>query len=132
MPPRVNEVGTARLTRAFLASSEADGETVLFRCEGVGLQVHMLVVFIDAHHRSIAKHVALLRELDPLRPDPLGEGERLELDFRAADVGAMRRNVARAIKRTDDEANPPVGESFSNCRALALARLSPLEAQSRR
>ena len=127
MPPRVNEVGTARLTRAFLASSEADGETVLFRCEGVGLQAHMLVVFIDARHRWIAKHVALLRELDPLRPDPLGEGEGLELKFRAADAGAMRRSVARAIKRTDDEANPPVGESFSNFRALALARLSPLE-----
>lgn len=132
MPSRVDDVGTAGLTRAFLACLPGDGEAVLFRCEGVGVQAHVLAVYIDARHRWIAKHVALLHELDPLRPDALVQDERLELKFRAADLEAMRRKAARAIKRTDEAASPPVGESFSNYRALALARLSPFESRSRR
>jgi hypothetical protein len=126
LPPWVNEVGAASLTRAFLACSPPDGEVVLFRCEGVGLPAHMLAVYIDARHRWIAKHVALLHDLDPLRPDSTVEDECLELRFRAADVEAMRRKVARAIRRTDVMANPPVDDGFTNYRALALARLSPL------
>ena len=92
----------------------------------------MLAIYIDARHRWIAKRVALLQELDPLRPDALVEDASLPLKLRPADLEAMRRKAGRAIKRTDEAASPPVGESFSNYRALALARLSPFESRSRR
>jgi hypothetical protein len=126
-PSRVGEIGTARFTRAFLASSAGDGDVILFRSEGMGLPAHMLVVYIDARLRWIAKHVALLRELDPLRTDELaGDGDS-PLNFRPVELEAMRGKAARAIKRTDASDDPPVNESFSNYRAIALARLSPLE-----
>jgi hypothetical protein len=82
----------------------------------------MLAIYIDERLRRIAKHVALLR------PDALAEitaNDRME--FRPADLAATCRKVAKAIKRTDVAANPPVNESFSQYRAIALARLSPLD-----
>jgi hypothetical protein len=90
----------------------------MFRTDGVGPRGHMLAVYIDERHGRIAKHVALLR--------PDGLTEMSELKFSPADLATSCRNVARAIKRTDVAVNPPVDESFSQYRAIALARLNPL------
>ncbi|MGZ4231840.1 MAG: hypothetical protein ACXVUE_17530 [Solirubrobacteraceae bacterium] len=121
VPRRVEEVGTARLVEALVASSPGDGEAILLRSDAVGPLGHVLAVYIDEWHRRIAKHVALIR------PDALAEVTGGELRFRPADLATTCRKVAKAIKRTDVAADPPVNESFSQCRAIALARLSPLE-----
>lgn len=127
VPPRVDRVGTARLAQAFHTCSPGDGEVVMFRPDGSGPQAHMLAVYIDARHGCLAKHVALLRYFDPLRPDTLrGTGCQL-LKFRPADLGAMCLKAGEAIGRTDAAIDPPVDESFSRYRAIALARLSPLD-----
>ena len=120
VPRRVTDVGTARLVEALVAASPGDGEAVLLRSDAVGACGHMLVVWIDERHRRIAKHVALIR------PDALAEMTS-GLKLRSADLATTCRKVAKAIKRTDMAANPPVNESFSQYRAIALARLSPLE-----
>lgn len=120
VPSRVQEVGTARLVQAWVASSAWDGDAVLFQSNGEGPLGHMLAVFIDARLRGIAKHVALLRS------DALAEMTDDTWRFRPADLDTMRLKVAKAIEQTDAAANPPVGESFSRYRAIALARLSPL------
>ena len=120
VPPLVQEVGTARLVRAFVASSPRDGEAILFRSDGVGPCGHTLAVYIDERYRGIAKHVALLR------PE-LAETTDHRLKFRHADLATTCRKVARAITQTDTAPDPPVDESFSRYRAIALARLSPLD-----
>jgi len=121
VPPLVQEVGTARLVRAFVASSPGDGEAILFRSDGVGRCGHTLAVYIDERHRRIAKHVTLIR------PDTLERTTDPRLKFQTRDLATTCRKVARAIKRTDAAAKPPVNESFSRYRAIALARLNPLE-----
>jgi hypothetical protein len=120
VPRRVNEVGTARLVEARVATSRGDGEAVLFRSDGVGKCGHMLVVWIDERLGRIAKHTALVR---PDALDEMTEGMKL----RPADLATTCRKVAKAIKRTDLAPNPPVNDSFSQYRAIALARLSPLD-----
>lgn len=120
VPLRVQKVGTARLVEALVTALPGDGELVIFRSDGAGPCGHMLAVYIDERHRRIAKHVALLRS-DALTE--LSEGSR---EFSPADLDTACRKVGRAIKRTDVVANPPVNESFSQYRAIALARLSPL------
>jgi hypothetical protein len=120
VPARVQEVGTARLVEALIASSRGDGEAILLRSDAAGPRGHMLVVWIDERQRRIAKHVALVR------PDALAEMTE-GLRLRPADLATTCRKVAKAIKRTDVAANPPVNESFSQYRAIALARLSPLQ-----
>lgn len=127
LPPQVEEVGTTRLVRAFHGSSPGDGEVVMFQSERTGPLAHMLVVYIDLRHRSLAKHVALLQSFDPLRPETLPGGGSLPLEFQPADLAEMSRKVDKAIKRTDAAANPPVDQSFSDYRAIALARLTPIE-----
>jgi hypothetical protein len=120
VPPVVQEVGTARLVRALVASWPGDGEAILLESDGVDPCGHTLAVFIDARHRRIAKHVALIR------PDALAEMTDDKLKFRPADLATTCRKVAKAIRRTDVAADPPVNESFSQYRAIALARLTPL------
>jgi hypothetical protein len=120
VPTRVKEVGTARLVDAFIASSAGDGDAVLFRSDGEGPLGHMLAVFIDARLNGIAKHLALVR------PDAMAEMTDDSLKFHPADLHTMRLKVAQAIEQTDAAANPPVSESFSRYRAIAIARLSPL------
>jgi hypothetical protein len=120
VPPRVREVGTACLVEALVAAMPGDGEVVMFRTDAVGPRGHMLVVYIDERHRRIAKHVALVR------PDAMAEMTEGAMKFSPADLATSCRDVAKAIRRTDVAANPPVNESFSQYRAIALARLSPL------
>jgi hypothetical protein len=120
VPPVVQEVGTARLVRASVASSPGDGQAILLESDRVAPCGHTLAVFIDERHRRIAKHVALIR------PDALAQMTDDELKFRPADLATTCRKVAKAIRRTDMAADPPVNESFSRYRAIALARLSPL------
>ena len=127
LPPRVGEVGTGRLVQAFHTSSAGDGEVVMLRSDGTGPRAHMVAVYIDARHGWLAKHVALVRSFDPLRPDTPEDAAWLSLKFRPADLAAMRLKVGQAIERTDAAVNPPVDESFSRYRGIALARLSPLD-----
>ena len=127
LPPLVCEVGTARLVQAFHTSSAEDGEVIMFRSNGTGPRGHMVAAYIDARRGSLAKHVALLRSFDPLRPDTAVDAACSSLNFRRADLSAMCLKAGEAIGRTDAAINPPVDESFSRYRAIALARLSPLQ-----
>jgi hypothetical protein len=127
VPARIEDVGTARLVRAFHGSSPGDAEVVVFETDGTGPREHMLVLYIDERHHRIAKHVFLLRRFDPLRPETSPWGRELPLEFDAADLAPMRRKARQAVRRTDNAANPPVDETFTNYRAIALARLDPLE-----
>jgi hypothetical protein len=113
--------------QAFHGSSAGDGEVVVFETDGTAPHEHMLVLYIDERHRRIAKHLFLLRRFDPLRPETTPWGRELPLEFDAADLAPMRRQARQAIRRTDEAADPPVDETFTNYRAIALARLDPLD-----
>jgi hypothetical protein len=127
LPPWVEVVGTARLLRAFSASRRGDGKVIMFESDGAGPLGHMLAVYIDARHRGIAKQLRLLRPVDPLDPGNQFAGKSASLTFRAADLSAMCEKTREAIIRTDAAVHPPVDNSFSDYRALALARLDPLD-----
>jgi hypothetical protein len=122
MPAWLAHVGEARVTRAFSAYSSGDGEAVFLRVDGDGHDGHMVAAFISEQLGGIAKHLLLSRIIDRLGSDSDSDSE---LQLREIDPILACRRVRIAIDRTDKQAHPPVGEEYSEHRALALARVVP-------
>ncbi len=71
---------------------------------------------------GIAKHLSLLRVIDPLGEDaPDASGRR----FREVDPVLAANRVRVAIERTDSDLAAPVGDVFPPNRAIAIARVTP-------
>ena len=123
VPPWMARVGEpTAITRAFSASGPGDEEAVLLQTDRTGAEAHMIAAFISGELGGIAKHLGLLRVIDPLDEDaPDASGLR----FREVDPVLAANRVRVAIERTDNDLAAPVGEEFSANRAIAIARLTP-------
>jgi hypothetical protein len=112
------EVGVARILRAHSCTSPGDGEALFLEAEPVGGRPHMLAAFIDDRLGGIAKHLQLIKKVDPSVEGPASLGSKVtEVDT----VLACER-VRKAIALVDLDPHPPVGHRFASHRALALAR----------
>ena len=129
MPVWMSQVGDARVTRAFSAYSPGDGEAIFLQVDDNRDEAHMVAAFISERRGGIAKQLGVIRVidlLDPQTPGSDGADDGLRLQFREVDPILACRRVRIAVDRTDKHAHPPVGEEFSEHRALAIARVTPL------
>ena len=126
LPRWMPEVGDAPIVRAFSADRPGDGEAVLLQADRGRGDAHMIAAWIDEPLGRIAKWVQLLRVVDPNDPEIAGEDR---LHFREVDPTLTTRRLAAAIERTDAALPPLVGDEFSSCRALAIARVTPQPAK---
>ena len=70
VPPWMARVGEpTAITRAFSASGPGDEEAVLLQTDRTGAEAHMIAAFISGELGGIAKHLGLLRVIDPLDED---------------------------------------------------------------
>jgi hypothetical protein len=126
LPRWMPDVGNAPIVRAFSADSPGDGEAVLLHADRGQGDSHMIATWIDEPLGRVVKWVQLLRVVDPNDPEIAGEDR---LHFREVDPTLTARRVAAAIERTDAILPPFVGDEFSGCRALAIARVTPQPAK---
>ncbi len=128
IPDWMPQVGNAKIVRAFASHSPGDGEAVLLEAERPGEDPHMVAAFISELFGGFAKHLGLIRAIDPSDPaicDPGGDAAGSACQFRQVDAILACRRVRVAIERTDATMGAPVGEGFSEHRALVLARVTP-------
>ena len=126
IPDWMPQVGNAKIVRAFASHSPGDGEALLLEAERAGEDSHMVAAFISELLGGIAKHLGLIRAIDPSDPancDPGGDAAGSARQFRQVDAILACRRVRVAIERTDATMAAPVGEGFSEHRALVLARV---------
>ena len=124
VPPWMARVGEpTTMARAFSASGPGDEEAVLLQTDRTGIDAHMIAAFISGELGGIAKHLSVLRVIDPLGDD--GPPEEARLRFREVDPVLAAKRVRVAIERTDNDLDAPVGEEFSPNRAIAIARITP-------
>jgi hypothetical protein len=129
-PNWTTHVGVSRIVRAFSAVSSPGGEALALEAEPVAGTPHMLVAFIDDQLGGTAKHLALIRSIDPTS-DSFGDEQGLR--FREVDPVLACGRVRQAIELTDQRIDAPVGDQFAYYRALAIARtrLTPARAPRR-
>ncbi|MGZ6617303.1 MAG: hypothetical protein ACXVFQ_23130 [Solirubrobacteraceae bacterium] len=82
----------------------------------------MIAAFISGELGGIAKHLSLLRVIDPLGEDAPHDSC---MRFREVDPILAANRVRVAIERSDNDLDAPVGEAFSPNRAITIARITP-------
>jgi hypothetical protein len=121
-PGWLEELGMATIERAFSDCRPRDGEALLLEAHPPSGEPHMLAVFVDARMGGIAKHLHLVRAMDPAgSDDPDFGGSR----FVEVDPELACQRVRTAIDRADAACGLAANESFVYYRALALARVRP-------
>jgi hypothetical protein len=120
-PRWLADVGTAPVVGAFSAYSPGDGEVIMLDVDCLAC-AHMVVVFVDARLGGLAKHIRVLRRIDPLSVD---ESDGAGFRFRASDRDLACGRVRNAIELSESAPGAPIDASFSQNRALAIARLAP-------
>jgi hypothetical protein len=123
VPPWMARVGEpTTITRAFSAAGAGEEEAVLLQTDRTGVDAHMVAAFISGELGGIAKHLSVLRVIDPLRDESL---EDARSRFSEVDPVLAADRVRVAIERTDNDFAAPVGVEFSAHRAVAIARITP-------
>ena len=123
VPPWMARVGEpTTITRAFSACGPGDERAVLLRTDRTGADAHMIAAFISGELGGIAKHLSLLRVIDPLGEDAPHDAC---FRFREVDPVLAANRVRVAIERSDNDLDAPVGEGFSPNRAITIARITP-------
>ncbi len=124
LPDWIAEVGTASILGAFADCSPGDGEAFLLESQRVQGTAHMVAVFVDERLGGTAKHLQLIRHIDPMdfQRESKAPGGR-SLGFRRVDPDLACRRVRKAIDLTDLTRQALVGESFASHRAIVIARL---------
>ena len=122
VPDWVGDVGKVGIVRAFSGRSPGDGEALLLETDRTAYYPHMVAVFIADRLGGMAKHLALTRLIDPASPEFADDDVDCPQGFRLVDPVLACRRVRLAIERTDADPSPPVGDTFADCRALAIAR----------
>lgn len=116
LPAWAGEVGRSRAITAAGVEHPGDGQVVLLEVRGAGIGDHAIGLFIDERLGGIAKQIGLL----------YGEAERGDDPFmqqlEPIDLFDACERICDAIELTDMWPEAPVGERFSQLRALALAR----------
>jgi hypothetical protein len=121
-PGWLEELGMARIERAFSDCRPRDGEALLLEVHPPSGEPHMLAVFVDARRGGIAKHLDLVRAMDPAGSDDPDFGG---LRFVEVDAELACQRVRAAIDRADAACGFAPNERFVYYRALALARVQP-------
>ena len=122
-PGWLEEMGTAKIERAFSDHRATDGEAILLEAVPPSERdSHMLAVFITGQMGGIAKHLDLLRAIDPTREAGVATGG---LRFLEVDPELACQRARAAIARADAAADLDAGDKFVYYRALALARVQP-------
>ena len=115
----------ARIERAFCDRRPRDGEALLLEAHPPSGEPHGLAVFIDARMGGIAKHLALVRAIDPAGLSGSDDSDYGGLEFVEVDPELACDRVCTAIDRADAARGLTPNEGFVYYRALALARVQP-------
>jgi hypothetical protein len=121
-PRWLEEMGMARIRRAFSECRPRDGEALLLEAHPPSGEPHMLAVFVDARMGGIAKHLDLVRAMDPAGSAGSDFGG---LRFVEVDPELACQRVRTAIDVADAACDLTAKERFVYYRALALARVQP-------
>ena len=124
-PGWLEEMGAARIERAFSDCRPRDGEALLLEARPPSGEPHMLAVFIDARMGGIAKHVDLMRVIDPAALPGSDDADRTGLRLIDVDPELACQRVCTAIDRADAASGLAASQRFVYYRALALARVQP-------
>jgi hypothetical protein len=126
VPAWIDHVGSARPCRALSVCSPSDGEVIFLEAEQPAFGLHTVVVYIDYRLEGIAKHVGLILPLDQIdtemMADPAVDG--LHTEARAVEPVFACGRILTALELTDEHPHLPVGETFADLRAIAVARAS--------
>jgi hypothetical protein len=114
---------------ALAICSPLDGEVIFLEAEQPAFGPHTVAVYIDYRLGGIAKHLGLILPLEQIDTevlaDPALDGRRREA-VPIEPVFACRR-IRAALELTEARPHLPVGDTFADVRAIALARASALE-----
>ena len=124
-PGWLEEMGMARIEHAFSDCRPRDGEALLLEAHPPAGEPHMLAVFVDARMGGIAKHLDLVRAMDPAGSAGSDEPDFGGLRFVEVDPELACERVRTAIDRADAAYGLAAKERFVYYRALALARVQP-------
>jgi hypothetical protein len=124
-PGWLGKVGTATIVRAFSEHSPGDGEALLLDAAGGGGAGQMVAAFIDAKQAGAAKHLQLIRSIDPRTEPGSGNGADGLPRFKPVDHSLACQRVRAAIACSDAALDFQASEMFTYYRALALARVEP-------
>jgi hypothetical protein len=119
-PGWLEELGMARIERAFSDCRPRDGEALLLEAQPPSGVPHMLAVFVDARMGGIAKQLDLVRAMDPAGSEG---SDFCGLRFVEVDPELACQRVGTAIDRADAACDLVPHERFVYYRALALARV---------
>ncbi len=124
-PGWLEEMGMARIERAFCDRRPRDGEALLLQAHPPSGEPHGLAIFIDARTGGIAKHLALVRAIDPAGLSGPDDSDFGGLEFADVDPELACERVCTAIDRADVVRGLAPATGFVYYRALALARVQP-------
>jgi hypothetical protein len=122
VPGWIDEVGRAGIVRVIADCSPGDGEALFLEADPAACHPHMVAVFIADRLGGMAKHLALTQVIDTDPPERGDEEHDFRYGLRPVDPVLACRRVRLAIELTDVDPEAPVGETFADCRALAIAR----------
>lgn len=122
VPGWIDEVGRAEIVRVLADHSPGDGEALFLEADPAARHPHMIAMFIADRLGGMAKHLALTRVIDTDPPEGGDEEHDFRSGLRSVDPVLACRRVGLAIELTDADPEAAVGETFADCRALAIAR----------
>ena len=120
LPAWVSQIGASRVIAASSEISPGGGEAIVLEVRGAGMIDHGVAAFIDERLGGIAKHLGLIQ------PEAQRPADLASLSTRSADPHAACARLREAIVRTDAQPGAPLGESFAEFRAIAVARARSL------
>jgi hypothetical protein len=122
LPRWARNLGRMTLSGALIATVPKDGEVIFLQASGGGRVTHTVSVFVDLRQDGIAKHIALVQPIAVWADEALGPDGELGAEGVPVTPAHASRRIVEAIRRTDECADPILGETFAELRALALAR----------